>query len=450
MQPSSGLVKITVTSDDRRVDLLVPGAVPVAELVPELARSVGLLDVATVHGGYRLHTLGGRELATDAGLTVQGIEDGAVVAMAAAVWDAAPRLYDDVAEAMADSVACDVRAWSPADGWRARLTAAVLLLAVGAVTLVALGRPAEVAPVAVGLSAALVAVAIVMSRVRQAGEVAVPVAVAWSGVVFATVAGLVSVGDQRLPDRLATAGATTAAAAVVALVGLADGRVLLLPAVVSGVAFLAGGVVAGRVGVDPAALLAGVLSVAVLTGSVLPALALGLTGTLRHAGMTGTADLDAASAIDLDRVRDDARTAREILVAVLVSMGLLLVLVCPWAVSLGRAGTALAVLLSLVVLLRARRHRARSEVLVAVASGMAGLLSTAVATVWLHPPWRASAAAGVIVGAALALTTTLIGRVSSARVGVWGDVVEAASLLALLPLLVAASGLLLALRGLGA
>ena len=51
---TSGLVRVTVASGTRRVDLVLPGSVPVAELVPELARSVGLLDAATVYGGYRV------------------------------------------------------------------------------------------------------------------------------------------------------------------------------------------------------------------------------------------------------------------------------------------------------------------------------------------------------------------------------------------------------------
>ena len=72
----SGLVRVTVASGTRRVDLVLPGAVPVAELVPELARRVGLLDPSTVYGGYRLVTAEGRELATDAGLVIQGVEDG--------------------------------------------------------------------------------------------------------------------------------------------------------------------------------------------------------------------------------------------------------------------------------------------------------------------------------------------------------------------------------------
>ena len=37
---ASGLLRLTVASGTRRVDLMLPGAVPVAELLPELARSV--------------------------------------------------------------------------------------------------------------------------------------------------------------------------------------------------------------------------------------------------------------------------------------------------------------------------------------------------------------------------------------------------------------------------
>ena len=87
---ASGLVRVTVASGTRRVDLVLPGAVPVAELVPELARSVGLLDPATVYGGYRLITAEGRELATDAGLVIQGVEDGGLLTVAAGVDDDRP------------------------------------------------------------------------------------------------------------------------------------------------------------------------------------------------------------------------------------------------------------------------------------------------------------------------------------------------------------------------
>src|SRR3990170_4443493 len=96
---ASGLVKVTVTSGTRRVDLVLPAAVPVAELLPELVRSVGLLDGSTVYGGYLLVTQEGRELAPDASLTMQGVEDGVGLTVAAGGDGAAPRVFDDVVDA---------------------------------------------------------------------------------------------------------------------------------------------------------------------------------------------------------------------------------------------------------------------------------------------------------------------------------------------------------------
>ena len=48
--PLSGLVRVTVASGSRRVDLVLPGAVPVAELVPELALDASDVIVARHHG----------------------------------------------------------------------------------------------------------------------------------------------------------------------------------------------------------------------------------------------------------------------------------------------------------------------------------------------------------------------------------------------------------------
>src|SRR4051794_17085312 len=132
---ASGLVRVTVASGTRRVDLVLPGAVPVAELVPELARSVGLLDPGTVYGGYRLVTAEGRELATDAGLVIQGVEDGGLITVAAGVDDEPPRVYDDVVEAMTDVVERDLEPWDAAAGRRTAWGAAVLLLLAGAAAL---------------------------------------------------------------------------------------------------------------------------------------------------------------------------------------------------------------------------------------------------------------------------------------------------------------------------
>jgi type VII secretion integral membrane protein EccD len=443
---TSGLVRVTVASGTRRVDLVLPGAVPVAELVPDLARSVGLLDATTVFGGYRLVTPEGRELAGDAGLIIQGVEDGGLLTVTAGIDDPMPRVYDDVVEAMTDVVEHDLKPWEPASGRRTALSAAGLLMGLGAVALL-IQRGSMLAAVASAVvSVALVVGAIVLSRVQREAETAV--AVAWMGAAYAAVAGLMLVTDGRffgLP--VACAGAGALAAGLVALVGLGEGRTLVIPPVVVGAVFLATGLVMRAAAFDPAVVLTTAMVLVVMAGSVLPWLALGATGTSVDQ-LYSVADITAdPDEIDPARISADARVAHEILVAVSATVGLLLVLVAPLSVALGLSGTLLAVLASLVVMLRTRQYRTGSEVLVGLVSGILGLLSVAASMLWLHPDWRPTASVALAATGGVLLLVTLLPTTPSVRRGRLGDVAETVALVGLLPLLVVAVGVYSAIRG---
>lgn len=442
---TSGLVRVTVASGSRRVDLVLPGAVPVAELVPELARSVGLLDPTTVYGGYRLVTADGRRLAPDAGLVLQGVEDGGVITVAAGVDDRPPRVYDDVVEAMTDVVEHDLLPWEPAAGRRTALCAAGLLMALGAVALLIQRGSVLAGVAAVVVSVALVTGAIVLSRVQREPEAAV--GVAWTGTLYAAVAGLMLVTDEPFFGMpVAAAGGAAMAAGLVCLLGLGEGRALVIPPVVVGAIFLATGAVMQAAEFDPAVVLTVALVLVVMAGSVFPWLALGVTGTSVDQLYT-TADITAEPReIDPVRVSADARVAHEILVAVTATVGLLLVLVAPLAVSLGVTGAVLAVMCCLVVMLRTRQYRTGTEVLVGLTSGILGLASVAVATLWLHPDWRPTVAVVLAASGAALLAVTLLPATPSVRRGRLGDVAESVALLSLLPLLVVAVGLFSAIR----
>ncbi|MCW2765201.1 MAG: antigen [Nocardioides sp.] len=439
---TSGLVRVTVASGSRRVDLVLPGAVPVAELVPELARSVGLLDAATVHGGYRLMTPGGRELASDAGLIGQGIEDGRLLMVRAGVDDRPPRVYDDVVEAMADVVERDLKVWEPASGRRLALGAAGLLMGLGAVALLLQRGTLLPAVAAATFSVALLAGAIVLSRSRHEPEAAV--AVAWLSAVYAAVAGpMLVTGGPSSGDAVASAGAGALSVGLLALVGLGEGRAHAIPSVVVGAVFLAAGLVMRFSDGDPAVVLTTSVVLVVLAGSVFPMLALAATGaTVEQLYLTS----DPAD-VDPFRLGVDARVAHEILVALSATVGLLLVLVAPLAVHLGLPGTLLAVVACLVVLLRARQYRAGAEVLVGLVSGVLGLASVAVSLLWMRPDWRPAAAAALAATGVVLLVVTVTPSTPSVRRSRLGDIAESVSVLALLPLLVVATGVFAAVRG---
>ena len=444
---TSGLVRVSVSSGARRVDLVLPGSVPVAELVPELARSVGLLDAATVYGGYRVVTASGLELAADRGLLVQGVEDGGLLTVTAGVDQPPPRIYDDIVEAMTDVVERDLQPWSPASGRRTALTAAGLLMALGGVALFIQYDSLLAGIAACVVAVVLVAGAIVLSRAQHEPEAAV--AVAWMGAGYAALGPLMLALRDDQPffgTAMACAGAGALVAGLVSVVGLGDGRVLTIPPAVVGAIALASGLVLRSFDVDPAVLLTTTLVLVVLAGSVFPWLALGVTGTNVDQLFTQadiTADPDE---IDPERVGTDARVAHQILVATSATVGLLLVLVAPLSVSLGLSGTLLAVDACLVVMLRTRQYRTGSEVLVGLASGILGLASVAVSALWIHPEWRPTAAVVLAATGAVLLAVTLLPGVPSLRRGRLGDLAETACLLGLLPLLVLATGIYTSIR----
>ena len=353
--------------------------------MPELARGVGLLDAATAVGGYRVVTAGGRELAGDSGLTFQGVEDGSLLTVAAASSIRHRRCYDDVAEAMAEVVERDLRAWDAASGRRTGLVAAGLLLGGGAAALgVQRGSQLAVGTAAV-VAVALVVGAIVLSRVRH--ETATAVATAWTASGYAAVAGLLPVAHDRfLGPPLAAAGAGALVAGSVALLGMGEGRALVIPPVGSRRRPPGGRAGDARDGVRPRGRAGHRPGPGGHGGQRVPLA--GRSAPPSTAGPAVRCDRGArrgSPGIDLARVATDARVAHEILVSLSATVGLLLLLVAPVAVSLGLAGTVLAVLAALVAMLRTRQYRNHAEVLVGLGSGVAGLVSVAVSVLWTAP-----------------------------------------------------------------
>ena len=432
--PLSGLVRVTVASGSRRVDLVLPGAVPVAELVPELARSVGLLDPLTVHGGYTVTGPDGRRLSGDAGLVLQGVEDGALLTVSAGVDAEPPRVYDDVVEAMTDVVERDLRPWSPASGRRTALGAAGLLLVLGAGSLLVQTDSTLAGTAAALVAAALLAGSVVLSRIQ--GEPEAAVAVSWTASLYAVVAGLLLAADGGFGPSAVGAGLGAVLVGALSLLAVGEGRALTLPPAAVGAVFLVTGLVLADTDLDPAVVLVALLVLLVLLGSVFPWWALSLTGR----GVEQAYSLDDLTAdpdeIDAAAVGADARLAHEALLAIGATVGLLLVTVSPLAVGRGLSGTLLALVCAVVLMLRTRQYRTGTEVLVGLLSGVLGLVSTAAAVLVLHPDWRPTTAVVLAATGGVLLALPLVPAPPSVRRGRLGDVAETVALLALLPLVV--------------
>jgi hypothetical protein len=401
---------------------------------------VGLLDPVTACAGYRLVTRGGRTLVGDSGLTSQGVADGGVITVAVGADDEPARRYDDVAEALADVVRHDLRPWSAEAGRRTALATGALSSIAGAGSLLTQRGSGTAASVAVVVAVVLVLGGVALSRAR--GERDAVVTVAATGCGYAAVAGLMlGWGTPLFATPAAAAGVGVLAGGTLAALGVADGRTLVLPAAMVGAVLLGTGLAVRISGLAPAVVLTTTVVLIVLAGSMSPRLALGMTRTSIDQS-SSAADLAADLVpIDLGRVAADARVAHELVVAMSITVGVLLVVVAPLAVSSGAAGTLAVVLACLATMLRTRQHHAATEVLAGLASGVLGLAATASSVLWLRPQWRLATTVLLVASGLVVLALALLpsgGRVARGR---FGDLVESAALLATVPTLVLATGL---------
>lgn len=422
------LLRVTVVAGRRRVDLAVASTVPVAELLPELARAVGAAGPGPV-----LLTPTGRRLDGATGLADQDVREGAVLVVADPT---ALPVHDDPAEAVAAAVEHGVAPW-PARATGVVATGAAVLWSLPAGAALATLGPAGGATAA-GLAVLLLLGAGLLSRGRSRHHPRAPLLLAWLACGHAAPAGAALA--PATPLVAAACGVTVAAGAGAAL--LVRGRLGVLGPGLAGSLVALAAVLGDGVGAAPGDALLVLLVLAVGLGGQLPRLA--LAPVAHHAdGTTTPGGPDGAGAATL---QEDVRTAHDLLVALAVARGLVVLVAVPVAASAGRSGVLLAAAAALVLLLGARRHRgaplvaagAVPAVLALAALGLTVLLPGAAGRdAVLVPALLLPAVAAALLVAARPATATsrpLVERVA--------DLLETACAAACVPLAAHATGAL--------
>ncbi|MET7401611.1 type VII secretion integral membrane protein EccD [Dactylosporangium sp. NPDC005572] len=377
MTAVAGLARVTINAPQRRIDVTLPDAVPLAELLPDLLRHAGqgLADDGERHGGWLLRRADGTTLSAAVGLATQGIRDGTVLHLvpARSGW---PELeFDDMVEAIAAAARRQGAPWSPA------ATRATALAAGGAGLAVALLATMRFDVPAVAAVAATVLVLAGAVASRAYGDAEIGAVVAAYGMPFAAVAGWLS-------------GPAPGTAAGHALVG---GAALLLAAVAGAIAaahflrlFAAGAAVGilGTAGAGlamltrPAAGAAVVLAFVVPGVAAVPLLAIRL-GRLPVPIAALPADLAGGG-----RMSGGAERAR-VFAAVARADEMLAGLLIGWAVATGGAalvlarsgdvsGMVLVGVAALAMLLRVQTFVTVRHRLPLIGAGLAGLAALAV------------------------------------------------------------------------
>src|SRR5690606_19054472 len=133
--PRLTLVRVTVTGGANRVDVALPTAVPVVSMVSDL---VDLLGVK-VGEAHLVATSTGSVLDPSLGLRRQGIEDGAVLALAPVREHVPIAVHDDLVQAVHSLSRTEFTSWGPASVTVSSYVASAWLLALGALMLTAVG-----------------------------------------------------------------------------------------------------------------------------------------------------------------------------------------------------------------------------------------------------------------------------------------------------------------------
>lgn len=423
-QTAAALMPITVAYGETRIDLSVPGAVPLAELLPGLLQAHSRLDTAVASQGVTVLTTSGDQLDQSRSLPQQGVRAGALLTLRPIGTQARDRRYDDLVEAVGTTVEETQAPWTRSDSLALSAHAAAALVLVAAILLATGSTNPVMTAVIGGVGALLVALgASVVARVP-----ALPGALALvhtAPVLASCAATALAPGDWT--------GSTLLAAGTGVL--LASPCVLALPAplwpttaapLTVGGALTATGTLTSVLGTPPSRAGAAVLTLLVVLSLAAPWIAMAQV-PVRVTGASTSAPVDAPVLA--------ARVAHShALVLALKAGSCTACLVLAPLLLTDPSGLALLVCTGVALMLATRSLRSRAEVLMGVVTGMLLTLLAAVAVALGEPRWLPA-----VVGAVAAVAVLLLAaNVVSERTRPWltraADTVSVLSLLAIPPL----------------
>jgi len=436
---ASALVRVSVLIDDRQLDVGIAASVPLIEVLPGFARSLGVLDPALVHGGYALQRADGTTLDASLSATAQGVRDGDLLTLLRGTAFTEPRVYDDVTEAVIDATSEQHGAWTARDNSRTALAVSLTFLVLCAVLLLSAGETLPLGPLIAGGGAVVLLVA--SAVLGRLGQVESGQAFGLAAALFASIAGFLGVSGSAVwgwPLAAAAGGAMIAGAVSfvltprkpeTGLIPIVWGFIVAVPAVIAGL-------------VPDAALPAYALMVALAgaLGNLLPWLALSST-RIRVISPQNDQEIFAAQGeIDADAVKARAAAGARVLNALRMAVGLAVLVATPLVAGANTAGAILTAFVFVGMMFQSRQVYARASVLVVMTLGAVGLAITALTVSFEQPNLRTPLLIVLLSATAVLIALTLLSPGARLRLARMADSVEVVMLVAMLPLGILAAG----------
>ena len=238
--PDVRLVRLSIRTVLSRVDVVLPERCTFAEVLETILdlSPQSLRDNAVGHGGWVLRTAAGRVPDGDSTLSATGVLDGATLFLVGVDPRAGAAVYDDIADAVAESVVHDPTRWSLGAQRAVTLGAAGLFAALAILAMLLSGPPWP--PIALLLAAGTAAGQVAAGLLsRIAGDRAAAVVAGLVSVVTGAAAAIVATAGQADLADLGTAQLFLGAAGATVCAGTAaliirDGTVPMAAVIIGG------------------------------------------------------------------------------------------------------------------------------------------------------------------------------------------------------------------------
>ncbi|UVS79633.1 type VII secretion integral membrane protein EccD [Actinokineospora sp. UTMC 2448] len=450
----TGLVRITVTAPHRSIDLALPDASPIAEILPGLLVHAG--ERGADNGGWTLRRGDGTPLDLGRTLGRHGVRDGEVLHLVPRRVEWPEPEYDDLVDAIATSSGRAGRTWGPRHTRAAGLAAGGALMAVGLGAVLASGPSWTGAALwSLGLAALLLVGGACLARaVGDAGAgavpagIALPYAFAGGALVYA---GESPIGDLGAPHLLSGCAAVVLVA-VLGHIAVAACPVLFVAAATAGLFGVAGAWLSTTDALaahDAAAVVAGLL---LAFSPMAASAAIRLSRVPMPVLPRTTADLvrdtpqPPRDAVHAAVVRADA-----MLTGIVVAVGVVSA-ACQVLLTIrgGTAATVFVALLAVGFLLRARLYPVLWQRAALLTAGLVGLGCLALGPLPALGALLVAGPVAVLVGAAaLAVGLVRSRRAAGPFLGRYAEILEVVVVLAVVPVGCWVLDLYSSARGLG-
>ncbi|MFC4337262.1 type VII secretion integral membrane protein EccD [Salininema proteolyticum] len=196
------LTRVTIISPRSRIDLALPSDVPMADMLPTVLQQAGeyYMDEALENGGWIVSRLGDEPIDMGQSCSQLSVQDGDILYLNPANSAKPEVVFDDVIDAIATATEGRTDRWTHKATQRFATALGTIALVTGAVAVLLAGPPHFPGAVtALGAGLVLIAVAAILSRAVGDSRAAVYFGV--TGVVYGAVGGLLILAeDSKLTE----------------------------------------------------------------------------------------------------------------------------------------------------------------------------------------------------------------------------------------------------------